>query len=266
MPDEGKVMKLLMISAAFAGIAAAPALGGDKPVDTTSAAIVADCNARKFETKAEIEKDGGKHIVKIKLCAAKDEDAAAWVKTLRDAKAKIADHPEISQDSKVKITAELDAEIARVEAGGSSTTPGVALAPSATPLPEPAASTSVLTAPAAIAQPATALARPSTRPRLTIRCLDQGERGEGGSCIGLERFTRLVIQADSDLAEGASLRFLRRGEMRGEVALAHMRQGQSTQLNLPPKVCAGVASSKVEIQILGSNKVVETLGPYLLRC
>jgi hypothetical protein len=267
MPDEGKIMKLLMISAAIAGIAAAPALGGDKPVDTTAAAIVADCNARKFETKAEIEKDGEKHIVKIKLCAAKDEDAAAWVKTLQDAKAKIADHPEISQDSKARITAELAAEIARVEAGGgSSTTTGVAPAPTATPLPEPAASTSVSTAPAAIAEPAPALAQTPARPRLTIRCLEQGERGEGGSCTGLERFTRLVIQADSDLVEGASLRFLRRGEMRGEVVLARMRQGQSTQVNLPPKVCAGVASSKVEIQILGSNKVVETLGPYLLRC
>jgi hypothetical protein len=114
--------------------------------------------------------------------------------------------------------------------------------------------------------PAPARAQTPARPRLTIRCLEQGELGEGGSCTGLERFTRLVIQADSDLAEGASLRFLRRGDVRGEVALAHMRRGQSTQLNLPPKVCAGVASSKVEIQILGSNQVVETLGPYLLRC
>lgn len=259
-------MKLLMISAAIAGIVAAPALGGDKPVDTTSAAIVADCNARKFETKAEIEKGGEKHIVKIKLCAAKDEDAAAWVKTLRDAKAKIADHPEISQDSKVRIIAELNSEIARVEAGGGgSTSPGVTPVVVA-PLPEPAKSTPVSTAPVAVAAAAPVLAQSSARPRLTIRCLEQGERGGGGSCTGLERFTRLVIQADSDLAGGASLRFLRRGDVRGEIALARMEQGQSTQFNLPPKLCAGVASSKVEIQILNTNQVVETLGPYLLRC
>jgi len=35
---------------------------------------------------------------------------------------------------------------------------------------------------------------------------------------------------------------------------------------LPPQLCAGVASSKVEIQIMGSKQVVDTLGPYLLRC
>jgi len=269
-------MKLLMISAAIAGIAAAPALGGDKKIihpngveatDTTSAAIIADCNARKFETSAELDKDGQKRIVKIKLCAAKDEDAAAWIKTLRDAKAKIAGHPEISQDSKAKITAELDTEIARIEAGGNgSSPPGVATAPTATPLSKPTALTSVSMAPAAMAKPAATVAQAPARPRLTIRCLDQGERGEGGSCTGLERYTRLLVQADSDLAEGASLRFVRRGEMRGEVVLARMRQGQSTEYNLPPKVCSGVASSKVEIQIVGSNKVVETLGPYLLRC
>src|SRR4030095_5362279 len=138
MPDEGRAMKLLMISAAIAGIAAGPAPGGDKPVDTTAAAIVADCNARKFETKAEIERNGEKHIVKIKLCAAKDGDTSAWVRTLKDAKAKIASHPEISQDSKAKIVAELNAEIARVEAGGgSSTSPAVGSAPVATPRQEP---------------------------------------------------------------------------------------------------------------------------------
>jgi len=260
-------MKLLMISAAIAGIAAGPAPSGDKPVDTTTAAIVADCNARKFETKAEIERNGEKHIVKIKLCAAKDEDAAAWVRTLKDAKAKIASHPEISPDSKAKIVAELDAEIARVEAGGGgSTSPAVGSAPAVTPRQEPIASTVVPTAPAAAIEPKPALAQTQARPRLTIRCLEQGERGEGGSCSGLERFTRLVVQADSDLAAGASLRFLRRGDVRGEIALARMQQGQSRQFNLPPKLCAGVASSKVEIQILGSNQVVETLGPYLLRC
>ena len=139
--------------------------------------------------------------------------------------------------------------------------------PAVTPHQEPTVATSVPTAPAAAKiEPALALAQTPARPRLTIRCLEQGERGDGGSCTGLERYTRLVVQAESDLAGGASLRFLRRGDIRGEIALARMRQGQSSQFNLPPKLCSGVASSKVEIQILGSNQVVETLGPYLLRC
>ena len=266
-------MKLLMITAAIVGVAAAPALAWQKQVgetkapDTTAAAIVADCNARKFETSAELEKDGQKRIVKLKLCAAKDEDTAAWVKTLEDAKVKIAGHPEISEDSKAKIISELNAEIARIGAGGeASTSPSVPPAPLAKPLPTPVAETSVPAAQAAAKEAAPARAQRLAKPQLSIRCLEQGEHGEGGPCTDLGRFTRLAIRADGDLIEGTSLRFLRRGDVRGEVALARMRQGQSVQLNLPPKLCAGVASSKVEIQVLGSNQVVETLGPYLLRC
>jgi len=283
MADKGKVMKILMISAAIAGIAAAPAVGGDKPVveskvvkkvvktdkveatDTSAAAIVADCSARKFETSAELEKDGQKRIVKLKLCAAKDGDAAAWVKTLEDARAKIAGHPEISEDSKAKIITELDAEIARIRTdGGASASPSLPPAPPATPQPAPVADAPVPVARAT--EPALVRTQSLTKPRLTVRCLEQGEHGEGGPCTGLERYTRLAIRADDDLPEGTSLRFLRRGDVRGEIALARMRQGQSVQISLPAKLCAGVASSKAEIQILGSNQVVETLGPYLLRC
>ena len=82
----------------------------------------------------------------------------------------------------------------------------------------------------------------------------------------LEPGTRLSIRADENLPSGIKLRFLRRGEARGEIALAAMRQGQSVQLRLPDKLCVGVSSSKVEIQVLGSGRVVETLGPYNLRC
>ena len=251
-------MKLLMILAGLAGVASAPGGGGDKTApDTQSAAIIADCNARKFETSAELEKDGEKRIVKLKLCAAKDEDEAAWLKTLEDAKAKIASHPDISADSKVKIAAELEAEIARIKADAVS--PG----PSAPPIPPANASS----APVATSSLASA-ARPQSlsKPRLIVRCLEQGELGDGGPCTGLDRHTRLSIRSDGDLVEAASLRFLRRGDLRGEIVLGRMRQGSPIYVNLPPKVCSGVASSKVEIQILASNKLVETLGPYLLSC
>ena len=104
------------------------------------------------------------------------------------------------------------------------------------------------------------------RPRLTIRCLDPGDTGEGSPCTLLERDTRLIIQADDDPAGRASLRFLRRGDARGEVALAGLRRGQTIRSKLPEQLCIGVSSSKVEIQVLSSNQVVETLGPYKLRC
>ena len=80
------------------------------------------------------------------------------------------------------------------------------------------------------------------------------------------RATRLQVRADADLGQGATLRFLRRGDVRGEIALAQMHQGDLYRSKLPPELCAGVASSKVEIQILGGKQVVDTLGPYNLRC
>ena len=255
-------MKLVIIATALAGLAATSALGVQAP-DTTAAAIVVDCSSRKFETSVEIEKDGQKRLTRLKLCAVKDADEASWVRTLEDAKAKIASHPDISDDSKAKIVAELDAEIARIKTGAKAPTlPGVAPVASAKPPAGPAAPT----ASAMAKQSPPSRVQGLAKPRLTIRCLEQGELGDGGPCTGLGRHTRLAIRADGDLVEGTSLRFLRRGDVRGEVALAQMRQGQSIRLNLPPKLCAGVASSKVEIQILGSNQVVETLGPYLLRC
>jgi hypothetical protein len=81
----------------------------------------------------------------------------------------------------------------------------------------------------------------------------------------------MTVRADEDLASGTLLRFLRRGDFRGEVALAQMRKGQSRRFKLPQPLCAGVSSSKVEVQILGraangTNQVADTLGPYQLRC
>lgn len=117
-------MNLFVIATALAAIGA-PSAAQDKLVektivkkvvgaDTPAATIVADCSARKFETSAELEKDGKKRVTKIKLCSAKDADDMAWVKTLEDAKAKIAGHSDISAESKARIETELAAEIARL--------------------------------------------------------------------------------------------------------------------------------------------------------
>lgn len=253
-----------LISAAFlAGLLAMPALAQDEAPaadqpDTSAAAIVADCSARKFETSVEIEKDGEKRQTKLKLCAVANGDAEQWVRTLRDAKAKIAGHPDISEESKTKIAIELDAEIAKTEMGKeTAVSPPVAVA-SPAPAAPPVATKPVTAAPS----PARAL----TKPRLTIRCLEFGERGDGSPCAFLGRDTRLAIRADADLTGSTSLRFLRRGDARGEIALAAMRQGQSIRTKLPQQLCKGVSYSKVEIQVLRSKQVVDTLGPYTLHC
>jgi hypothetical protein len=86
--------------------------------------------------------------------------------------------------------------------------------------------------------------------------------------MSLERETLLTVRADENMAGGARLRFLRRGDDRGEVELAQMRKGQSRRFKLPAPLCVGVVGSQVEIQILGSSssQVLDTLGPYSLRC
>lgn len=123
-------MKHLLIAATFVALGVHPAFAQDKVVEKTvvkkvigagngaedpaTAKIVADCSARKFETSAELEKDGKKRVTKIKLCSTKSGDDMAWVKTLEDAKTKIGGHPDISAESKAKIEAELTAEISRL--------------------------------------------------------------------------------------------------------------------------------------------------------
>lgn len=248
-------MNKLIVAAGFACAMAAPVLAVQQQEgDSSAAAIVADCNARKFETRVEIEKDGEKRLTKLKLCAVKDADDASWLRTLEDARAKIAAHPDISAESKAKIAAEIDTEVAKLQGGKT--------ASAAEPIAPPSA-------PPVVAKPVATAALPArtvAKPRLTIRCLDAGETGEGSPCTFLQGDTRLAIRADGDLATSTKLKFLRRGDARGELALAGLRQGQSIRSRLPEELCIGVSNSKVEIQLVSSNQVVETFGPYKLLC
>ncbi|QNN64255.1 hypothetical protein H9L12_07755 [Sphingomonas rhizophila] len=77
--------------------------------------LVASCGARNFETTAEMNKDGKKRVTKIKLCAKPGESDAAWVATLKDARGKLEKMEDMSPESRTKIAADLNAEIARLE-------------------------------------------------------------------------------------------------------------------------------------------------------
>ena len=264
--------KFLVI--ASVAVLAAPALGQDVPPNPSSVSeapaasnvegnsdlvkLITDCDARKFETTVEREENGEKKSSKVKLCGKTGQTDAEWVATLKDAAAKIEMNPKMPQSTKDQLGAALHAEITRVEANiAAPPTPVVAAEP---PAPEPMrpAAPKVATAPSA--------ANALKKPKLTIRCLAPGESGAGSSCARLERATRLSIIADDDLTNGTSLKFLRRGEERARLALAPMRQGETYRPKLPPELCAGVSSTKIEIQVMGSGQVVDTLGPYLLRC
>lgn len=253
-----------MFASALVFLAAASAEAQVEVSDPNAAAIVADCSSRKFETRVEIEKDGQKRLTRMKLCAAANSDDAAWARTLKDARTKIAAHPHISEESKANIVAKLDAEIA-VLSNGDSASKSVPIAPSA--------ASGVVVPPAPPETVAPFLPRPGpgpatsvAAPRLKIDCYTPGQAGSGGPCFSLERDTLLTINAKDDLTAGTSLRFLRRGEVRREIAMTPLAKGKSIRLKLPDQLCAGVANSKVEIQILRSSKIIETLGPYPLRC
>lgn len=85
--------------------------------DPAARAIVASCGDRRFETSAEVDQQGRKRLIKIKLCAKPGEDQATWVKSLRQAATTIKGTESLPVESRTKIVADLDAEIARVEAG-----------------------------------------------------------------------------------------------------------------------------------------------------
>ena len=260
-------MNRLMIALALAASAVPPAFAQEKPAESTvegddpeALKLVTDCNARKFDTVVEREENGEKKSSKVKLCGKQGQTDAEWVATLKDAAAKIEANPKMPQSAKDQLSSALKAEIAKVEAGAAAPSAAAAAAivepPAAQPDPPPVA----------VATKSPAVAPVLKKPRLTIRCLAPGEKSEGSSCSMLDRATRLSIVADGDLSSGTSLRFLRRGDARAELALAPMRQGETYRTKLPPELCAGVASTKVEIQVLGSGQVADTLGPYSLRC
>lgn len=78
-------------------------------------AIVAACSDRQFEMTAEVIEGGEKRVIHVKLCAKPGEDDATWLKSLRQAAATIKGRSQLPAESRAKIVADLDAEIARIE-------------------------------------------------------------------------------------------------------------------------------------------------------
>lgn len=249
--------------------------------------LAQSCSARKFETTVEVTANGKKGSRKLTLCGKEGQSDAEWTATLKDAAEKIA-ASKMSPAAKAQAIAALDAEIAKVEAASKvaiAAPVGVLPAADAPPLadtprysalpaipPPPAASKPILAAPASASGTAALASAPApASARLTIKCAERGERGDGHSCTFLERDTLLSIRADADLPDGATLRFIRRGDARGEVAVEPMKAGQIVRARLPAPLCAGVATSKAEIQIFAGaggakGSPAATLGPYGLRC
>jgi hypothetical protein len=258
-----------------------------QPVAASPEPVVADCEAHQFQTIVHVTVAGKPHSSRVKLCGETGQTDAEWLHTLKDAINKVGANVSMSAEAREQVVAALNVEIARLApAVAASPPPATAFAlrsPSALPppsllsspvggpveysalppmpAPKPAATVAVI---AANAPP------PLPAPRLTLRCLATSTVSAEVPCDLLERDMFVTVRADEDLARGTSLRFLRRGDNRAEVALLQLRRGQSQRFALPPKVCQGVAGSQVEIQVVraagSATQVVDTRGPYELRC
>lgn len=274
---------------AAAALAAAPASAQEQESAAPAAneaasaekqAFLQSCAARKFETTIQIIEDGAKLGKKVTLCGNAGQSDADWVATLKDAAAKTQANTEMAPEVKGQIVTALNLEITRIEAAARTVTlpKAIEAAPEVAdraqysvlpPIPAPNRGAAPARDPVKLtARAADAPALPPVKkPRLTIRCLSPGEAGGGSICAALERDTLLLVRADEDLASAASLRFLRRGDAKGQIELAQLRQGQQVRSKLPSQLCAGVASSKVQIEVLAAGgQVVDRLGPYRLHC
>jgi hypothetical protein len=255
-----------------AGLAVA-SLAQDQPAAAPDAAQkIAACEGQKFEFSA-----GDDRPTKITLCSDKGAGTDALVKMFESAAARIQQLEKLPADRKASLVAQLKAKIIEVQAGNAVANPMPAIIsrPEIGPQPEygqlPPLPLPVRTPVAAQPLPAPAIVL--TKPRLRFECSTPGEISEGGPCVGFARDTLLTIRADESVPSGTSLRFLRRGDLRAELALAQMRKGQSRRFKLPPELCAGVTGSNIEIQVLrrgagaaSVGRVVDTRGPYQLRC
>jgi hypothetical protein len=85
-------------------------------------------------------------------------------------------------------------------------------------------------------------------------------------CYTIERGNLLVVQSDDASDSGVLLKFLRRGEPRGELSLPALRPGQPISVALPAGICAGVAHTRIEIVASRAGSSEVPFGPYDLRC
>lgn len=270
-------------------LAAAQPAAADPPASPEAQALIANCNAHKFETTVMVTgPDGKPKQSQVKICGQAGQSDTDWVKTLRDAVDKVSANPGMSPSVKQQITGALQDEIGRLtgQAANAAIAPVPNLAPPAVaapaarppeyatlpPIPTarppeyaalpPMPTAPTLAPPRLLGTPAT----PVARPRLTIRCLTPGDLAGEAPCLTLERDTLLTVRADENLAPGFALRFLRKGDDRGELALAAMPKGRSVRFKLPTEVCRGVSGSRVTIEVLSRGAVADSLGPYDLRC
>jgi hypothetical protein len=279
--DVKRLAAVLLI----ASLGAVP-LAAQEPTSGPGAAEA--CPSFRFETVV-VTDASHKRGSRVRLCANAGASEADWVKTLEDAIKQVRDGP-MPAVAKADLISQIENEVARyrpkpqagsinldVPAGQSpvgAVTLGKDQLGSSTGLPEaPFAVSSLPSLDRPKPAPGAAKAEPSKPMVATVKCLSAGERGSGMTCDYFRKETVLALRAVRGLEDGAVIRFLRRGEERGEVDLDGLAPGRTARIALPAELCRGVATSKVEIAILPprSSKAFARgaagrLGPFGLRC
>jgi hypothetical protein len=275
---------MVLVAVALAsGAAIAQPKDGAAPSDAPSSEmqkLLQNCDAHKFETVIEVTADGQPRKSKVKLCGTDGQSDSAWIGTLKDAVAKTAANDKMPQAVRDQIIMALNGEIIRLT--GLLPKPPAAAATLPPPRPAPPSSmsrdyTSFAPLPAAPAVAATRVLAPNmpllARPRLSMTCFAPSDIAGDGPCTQFERDTLLTVKAGEDLPPGTSLRFVRSGDSRADVALAQLKRGKSMRFALPPEVCKGAGGGRLELRIVRSapdagtlGQVVGSEGPYNLRC
>jgi hypothetical protein len=244
--------------------------------------LVQNCDAHKFETTIQlVGPDGQRKSSKVKMCGTEGQNDAEWLETLKDAVKKTAESPQMPKAVKEQIIAAANAEIGRLSAPKLELPSGgdIANLPKDTTA---AASDTQLTRDYSALPPlptASSVVPPhllgsdaavAPVPRLTLRCALVGDEDRASDCDSIDRDTVLVFRADEPYPRGASVRFVRHGDTRAELAIPALRQGQSASLRIPPRVCSGVVRSRVEIRAVSASAPAGapagTIGEYDLRC
>ncbi|HZB69109.1 MAG TPA: hypothetical protein VE403_01990 [Sphingomicrobium sp.] len=252
--------------AATAAFATQPASDGA----SQAAQKIAACEGEKFEFAA-----GEPRPTRITLCSDKGATTEGLVRMLESAAGKIEQLDKLSPDRRAALVAQVKAKIIDVRARNSFVSlPATVLPPEIGPKPE-YAQLPPLPPPVPLAVAAKPSAAPPlilSKPRLTLTCTRPIEMRDDGPCTTFATDTLLTIRADETLPAGTSLRFLRKGDQRAEVALPPMRAGQSRRISLPMELCSRVVRTSIEIHVVRSAgtsslaQVVDRHGPYPLRC
>lgn len=242
----------------------APSVLGEPKTDEKAAEVarnIAQCAGQSFV----FAWGAGANPTKVTLCSEKGATHEQIVRMLEDAAVKLERATALPDDRRIALVHQVRGKIAELEKANATKSADAPQPVVASPL---ASTVPPLPGPKAGAPTSTPASSPLLlpRPRLTFECYTPGEIGIGGPCVGMNRDTRLTVKAGEPIQPATSLRFTRNGESRAEVQIGPMRKGQSKRLVVPREVCRGVVTAEIEIKVARGSYVVDTRGPYLMRC